>query len=113
VLYHGTIAEEGGRGGGVALSVRFDEGLATGTMTQGTEVGDTVVKFSGSWEGTTFRGQTGEVMEKPTRVRWDGESFTLDFAPESAALYTCEAGGKTYFARLAVPSRLKPPPVIR
>jgi len=88
----------------VPLTIRFDSSLRSGTMTQSTNVGDTVVLFAGTWQGGTFQARTGDVVSKPSRVKWDAEFFTLEFKPNvAAATYICIAGGRTYRAELHLP----------
>ena len=36
---------------------------------------DTIVVFTGIWDGDTMHAVTGEVVSKPEKVRWKPESF--------------------------------------
>jgi hypothetical protein len=73
----------------------------SGTMTQSSKRGDTVVKYTGIWEGTTLRAVTNEVVSKPSGVSWEPEAFSLQFSEDGkSATYECNADGKTYTADL-------------
>jgi hypothetical protein len=75
--------------------------LNSGILTEGSSVGDTVVEFTGHWTGTAYIGQTGKVIKKPGRVKWDAEVFRLDSPPGQDTMnYESDAGGHTYKAVL-------------
>ncbi|HEV7401808.1 MAG TPA: protein kinase [Chthoniobacteraceae bacterium] len=104
LAYTGTIRNAEDPKATVPLTIRFDSSLRAGTMTQRTSVGDTVVLFSGTWRDHIFQGHTGDVVSKPTRVKWDEESFILAFPSNGqTSTYTCTAGGRTYRADLRLP----------
>ena len=106
-FYRGTIALSG-----VTLGITLGADLRSGTMTQSSRLGDTVVKFSGVWENTTLRAVADEVISKPPKVDWKPESFTLHFSDDgTTATYECNAEGKKYSASLtgqATPTVLAP-----
>jgi hypothetical protein len=84
-----------------ALTINLNSDLKSGTMTQGSKLGDFTVKFSGVWEGTELHAVTGDVVAQPVGIRWTPESFTLRFADDGkSANYECVAQGKTYVADL-------------
>jgi serine/threonine protein kinase len=100
--YKGAIQVKGESSApAVALTITLNPDLRSGTMTQTGRRGDTVVKFTGVWEGTALRAVTGDIVSKPETVRWDPESFSLRFSNDgSKGSYECVAGGKTYIAEL-------------
>jgi serine/threonine protein kinase len=101
-IYKGTIrAQDDTRSPGVPLTINLESDRKSGTMTQSSKKGDTVVKFTGVWDGTTLRAVTDEVVSKPSNIQWQPESFSLRFSDDkTSATYECKAGGKTYVASL-------------
>ncbi len=96
--YKGTIT------GGTPLTIVFGEDRKSGTMTQTAKSGDVVVKFDGIWDGSVLRAVTNDVVSKPAKVKWDPESFTLQFSDDGrSGSYDCSADGKHYTARLSSP----------
>ena len=76
----------------------------SGTMTQSSRSGDTVVRFSGIWDGDILRAVTNEVISKPKNVQWQPESFTLRFADDGKrGTYECNSEGRLYTAELSPP----------
>jgi len=98
--YRGLIVAERNTKVRVPLTIHFGAGLTGGTMTQSTPVGDTVVKFTGLWQKETFHAQTGAVIKKPTRVKWDAESFQIIARADGTVSYLCTVEGDTYRAEL-------------
>jgi hypothetical protein len=97
-VYKGTIT------GGTPLTIAFSGDRKSGTMTQTAKSGDVVVKFTGVWDGSTLRAVTNEVISKPAKVKWDPESFTLQFSDDGrSGSYECNADGKYYTAQLSPP----------
>jgi serine/threonine protein kinase len=97
-VYKGTIT------GGTPLTITFGGDRKSGTMTQTAKSGDVIVKFAGFWDGTILRAVTDEVVSKPAKVRWDPESFTLQFSEDGrSGSYQCSADGKYYTAQLSSP----------
>jgi len=95
-IYKGTIT------GGTPLTISFSDDRKSGTMTQTAKSGDVVVKFAGVWDGSILRAVTNEVVSKPTKVKWDPESFTLEFSEDGqSGSYKCSADGKFYTAQLS------------
>jgi hypothetical protein len=73
-------------------------------MTQSARSGDVVVRFAGIWDGPILRAVTNEVVSKPAKVKWDPESFTLQFSEDGrSGSYECTADGKRYTAQLSPP----------
>jgi len=96
--YKGTIT------GGTPLTIVFGEDRKSGTMTQTAKSGDVVVKFDGIWDGSVLRAVTNDVVSKPAKIKWDPESFTLQFSDDGrSGSYDCSADGKHYTARLSSP----------
>ena len=96
--YKGTIT------GGTPLTIVFGEDRKSGTMTQTAKSGDVVVKFDGIWDGSVLRAVTNDVVSKPAKVKWNPESFTLQFSDDGrSGSYDCSADGKHYTARLSSP----------
>jgi hypothetical protein len=54
----------------------------SGTMTQSSRSGDTVVRFDGEWDGESLRAVTNDVISKPANIEWTPESFTLRFTED-------------------------------
>ena len=76
----------------------------SGTMTQSSRSGDTVVRFSGIWDGDILRAVTNEVISKPKNVQWNPESFTLRFVEDGKhGWYECNSEGRIYSAELSPP----------
>ena len=76
----------------------------SGTMTQSSRSGDTVVRFSGIWDGDILRAVTNEVISKPKNVQWNPESFTLRFVEDGKhGWYECNSEGRIYSAELSSP----------
>jgi hypothetical protein len=95
-IYKGTIT------GGTPLTIAFNGDHKSGTMTQTAKSGDVVVKFAGVWDGSVLRAVTNELVSKPQKVKWDPESFTLEFSKDGrSASYECNADGKFYKAQLS------------
>ena len=100
-LYEGTIQ---GSEGSVPLTIKLGADLKSGTMTQSSTRGDTVVKFAAVWDGATLRAKTREVVSQPEGVIWEPESFTLRFSDDGkAADYECNYGTETFRAILSAP----------
>jgi hypothetical protein len=104
-VYKGTIRQDAdSSGSGVPLTITFAPDRKSGTQTQSSKFGDTVVKFNGVWDGATLRAVTGEVVSKPNSIQWKAESFTLRFANDwKTASYECNADGHRFTAVLSVP----------
>jgi TonB family protein len=102
-IYKGTIRAKGeSAGSGTPLTINLAADRRSGTMTQSSKSGDTVVRFNGIWDGDILRAVTNEVISKPKNVQWKPESFTLHFADDGkTATYECLADGKTYVADLS------------
>jgi serine/threonine protein kinase len=101
-VYQGTIhkADDSTRPG-VPLTIVLAADRKSGTETQSSKYGATVVKFSGIWDGKILRAVTDEVVSKPKNIEWKPESFTLKFAEDwKTALYECSADGQAYSANL-------------
>src|SRR4029077_117426 len=97
-VYKGTIT------GGTPLTISFSGDRKSGTMTQTAHSGDVVVKFAGIGDGALLRAVTNEVVSKPAKVKWDPESFTLQFSEDGRnGSYECSADGKYYTAQLSAP----------
>jgi serine/threonine protein kinase len=97
-VYKGTIT------GGTPLTIAFGGDRKSGTMTQTAKSGDVIVKFTGVWDGSILRAVTNEIVSKPTKVKWDPESFTLRFSEDGRnGSYECNADGRYYAAQLSPP----------
>jgi serine/threonine protein kinase len=104
LIYKGTIHKRDEKGSETPLTINLSADRRSGTMTQGSKSGDTIVRFSGSWEGEILRAVTGEVISKPPNIRWKPESFTLNFADDGKrASYECNSEGHLYEAELLTP----------
>jgi hypothetical protein len=100
-LYEGTIQ---GSQGSVPLTIKLGADLRSGTMTQSSTRGDTVVKFAAVWDGATLRAKTREVVSQPEGILWEPESFTLRFSDDGkAADYECNYGTEIFRAILSAP----------
>jgi serine/threonine protein kinase len=98
-VYKGTIG-----GSGTPLTINLAADRKSGTMTQTSKSGDTVVRFNGVWDGTTLRAVTDEVISKPKNIQWKPESFTLRFAEDGKrGSYECNSEGRIYTAELSPP----------
>ena len=101
-VYKGTIRKKGNSNGGVPLTITFAPDRNSGTETQTSKYGDTVVNFSGFWDGKTLRAATGTVVSKPKNIQWEPESFSLSFADDwRTATYDCTAEGQHFIAELS------------
>src|SRR5205823_2868054 len=81
-LYEGTIQASQGS---VPLTIKLAADLKSGTMTQSSTRGDTVVKFAAVWDGATLRAKTQKVVSQPEGILWEPESFTLRFSDDGKA----------------------------
>lgn len=103
-IYKGIIRAKGETGSGTPLTINLAADRKSGTMTQTSKLGDTVVRFNGIWDGEIFRAVTNEVISKPKNIQWKAESFTLRFAEEgTGASYECNSEGRLYTAELSPP----------
>jgi serine/threonine protein kinase len=102
-VYKGTIRKQGdSTGRGVPLTITFAQDRNSGTETQGSKYGDTVVNFSGIWDGKTLRAVTSTIVLKPKTIQWKPESFALSFADDwRTATYDCTAEGQHFIAELS------------
>lgn len=100
--YKGTIRVTGDTtSAGTPLTIVLEVDRKSGTMTQSSKSGDTVVKFNGVLDGSVLHAVTDEVVAKPPKVQWSPESFTIRFSSDgTSAAYECKTGGKTYTASL-------------
>ncbi len=101
-IYKGTIrATDDKTGPGVPLTIKLEADRKSGTMTQSSKSGDTVVKFNGVLDGAILHAVTDEVVSKPAKVQWSPESFTIRFNGDgTAGTYEYKSGGKTFVATL-------------
>ena len=98
-LYEGTIQASQGS---VPLTIKLAADLKSGTMTQSSTRGDTVVKFAAVWDGATLRAKTQKVVSQPEGILWEPESFTLRFSDDGkAADYECNYGTEIFRAILS------------
>jgi hypothetical protein len=103
-VYKGVIRGPGETSGGTPLTINLAVDRKSGTMTQSSKSGDTVVRFNGVWDGTILRAVTNEVLSKPKNIQWKPESFTLRFGTDlKRAAYECNSEGRLYTAELAAP----------
>jgi len=103
-IYKGTILARGEKGSGTPLTINLTADRKSGTMTQTSKSGDTVVRFNGIWDGDILRAVTNEVISKPANVQWKPESFTLRFAEDGKrGSYECNSEGRIYTAELSPP----------
>jgi TIR domain len=102
-IYKGIIRTQGEHSGsGIPLTINLSVDRKSGTMTQTTKSGDTVVKFNGVWDGMTLRAVTDAVIAKPNNSQWKPESFTLRFAEDwKRVSYECNSEGSLYTAELS------------
>jgi serine/threonine protein kinase len=102
--HKGTIRARGESGSGTPLTINLAADRKSGTMTQTSKSGDTVVRFNGIWDGDILRAVTNEVISKPKNIQWKPESFTLRFAEDGKrGSYECNSGGRLYTAELSPP----------
>jgi serine/threonine protein kinase len=103
--YKGTIRTRGeSNGSGTPLTIHLAADRKSGTMTQTSKSGDTVVRFNGIWDGDILRAVTNEVISKPKNIQWKPESFTLRFAEDGKrGSYECNSEGHLYSAELSLP----------
>jgi len=104
-IYKGTIRAKGESAGSrTPLTINLAADRKSGTMTQSSKSGDTVVRFNGIWDGDVLRAVTNEVISKPKNIQWKPESFTLRFAEDGKrGSYECNSEGHTYTAELSPP----------
>lgn len=103
-IYKGTIRAPGESGSGTPLTINLAADRKSGTMTQTSKFGDTVVRFNGIWDGTILRAVTNEVVSKPKNIQWKPESFAVRFAEDGKrGVYECNSEGRLYSAELAPP----------
>jgi serine/threonine protein kinase len=103
-IYKGTIHAQGESGPGTPLTINLAADRKSGTMTQSSKSGDTVVRFNGIWDGDILRAVTNEVISKSKSVQWKPESFTLRFAEDGKrGSYDCNSEGRIYSAELSPP----------
>jgi serine/threonine protein kinase len=103
-FYKGTIRKRGETGSGTPLTINLAIDRDSGTMTQNSKSGDTVVRFNGVWDGDRLRAVTNEVLSKPANIQWKPESFTLHFAEDGkSGSYECNSEGHLYEAELFQP----------
>lgn len=103
-IYKGTILARGEKGPGTPLTITLAADRKSGTMTQTSKSGDTIVRFNGIWDGDILRAVTNEVISKPKNIQWKPESFTLRFAEDGKrGSYECNSEGRLYTAELSQP----------
>ncbi len=103
-VYKGAIRAQGESGSGTPLTINLAADRRSGTMTQTSKSGDTVVRFNGIWDGELLRAVTNEVISKPKNIQWKPESFTLRFAEDGKrGSYECNSEGRLYTAELSPP----------
>lgn len=98
-VYKGKISP-----GEAALVITIGANRKSGLLTETTKSGNTVVTFTGIWDGDTMHAVTGEVVSKPDKVRWKPESFNLIAKDDGRRLsYTCNDEGTILTADLSPP----------
>lgn len=103
-IYKGIIRAQGETGSGTPLTINLAADRKSGTMTQTSKLGETVVRFNGIWDGAIFRAVTNEVISKPKNIQWKPESFSVRFAEDGTrGVYECNSEGRTYTAELSPP----------
>jgi hypothetical protein len=103
-IYKGIIRAQDEKGSGTPLTINFAADRKSGTMTQTSQLGETVVRFNGIWDGATFRAVTSEVISKPKNIEWKPESFSVRFAEDGRrGVYECNSEGRFYTAELSPP----------
>ena len=97
-VYKGMISET------VPITMKFGPLCASGEMTQSSTRGDTIVKFTGVWDGATLRAFSREVVSKPEGILWEPESFAIRFSDDGkSAFYQCNYGTEMFVAKLSAP----------
>ena len=97
-VYKGMISET------VPITMKFGPLCASGIMTQSSTRGDTIVKFTGVWDGATLRAFSHEVVSKPEGILWEPESFAIRFSDDGkSAFYQCNYGTEMFVAKLSAP----------
>jgi len=95
-VYKGMISEA------VPITMKFGPLCASGIMTQSSTRGDTIVKFTGVWDGATLRAFSHEVVSKPEGILWEPESFDIRFSDDGkSAFYQCNYGTEMFVAKLS------------
>ena len=95
-VYKGMISET------VPITMKFGPLCASGIMTQSSTRGDTIVKFTGVWDGATLRAFSHEVVSKPEGILWEPESFAIRFSDDGkSAFYQCNYGTEMFVAKLS------------
>ncbi len=103
-IYKGAIRVRGEKGSGTPLTINLAADRKSGTMTQTSKSGDTVVRFNGIWDGDILRAVTNDVISKPANIQWKPESFTLRFVEDGKrGSYKCKSEGHLYTAELSPP----------
>lgn len=103
-IYKGIIRAQGETGSGTPLTINLGADRKSGTMTQTSKLGETIVRFNGIWDGAIFRAVTNEVISKPKNIQWKPESFSVRFAEDGRrGLYECSSEGRVYTAELSPP----------
>jgi len=98
-VYKGTVMP-----GNMPIRISLAADRKSGTLTETSKSGDTIVTFTGLWDGEVLHVVTGEVVSKPEKVRWRPESFTLRASPDARSLtYTCNDQGNILTANLSAP----------
>jgi hypothetical protein len=97
-VYKGMVSET------VPITMKFGPLCASGIMTQSSTRGDTIVKFTGVWDGATLRAFSHEVVSKPEGILWEPESFAIRFSDDGkSAFYQCNYGTEMFVAKLSAP----------
>jgi hypothetical protein len=97
-VYKGMISET------VPITMKFGPLCASGIMRQSSTRGDTIVKFTGVWDGDTLRALSREVVSKPEGILWEPESFAIRFSDDGKiAFYQCNYGTEMFVAKLSAP----------
>jgi tRNA A-37 threonylcarbamoyl transferase component Bud32 len=95
-VYKGMISET------VPITMKFGPLCASGIMTQSSTRGDTIVKFTGVWDGATLRAFSHEVVSKPEGILWEPESFAIRFSDDGKSVfYQCNYGTEMFVAKLS------------
>jgi hypothetical protein len=98
------MRKRGETGPGTPLAISFAGDSKSGTMTESSKSGDTVVRFNGSWDGDVLSAVTNEVISKPVNIQWKPESFRLHFTEDAkSASYECNSEGHLHEAELLTP----------
>jgi len=98
LVYKGMISET------VPITMKFGPHFESGIMTQSSTRGDTIVKFTGVWDGATLRGFSHEVVSKPEGILWEPESFAIRFSDDGkSGFYQCNYGTEMFVAKLSAP----------